>query len=110
MLAFLSKERNLFVTKLKIIVSSISDIHHSGSRLCSNLFSGELRFHGSLSVGSAAHMYVQFVMFNRNISATVLRALELANFVDMVSMIHSFTCCFVIHGEGWRGGGAAFDF
>jgi len=32
-------------------------------------------------------MYVQFVMFNRNISATVLRALELANFVDMVSMI-----------------------
>jgi len=51
------------------------------------LFSGEFGFHGSLSVGSAAHMYVQFVMFNRNISATVLRALELANFVDMVSMI-----------------------
>ena len=32
-------------------------------------------------------MYVQFVMNNRNLSATVLRSLELTNFVDMVSMI-----------------------
>ncbi len=33
-------------------------------------------------------MYLQYINHNRNITETVLRAIEIANFVDMVRAYH----------------------